>query len=333
MKNRWLLHAGFWLAYWFVFMFTYGNFEGSWKKFAICEAVQMPARMLATYLSFWCFDRLRPFGKAFAGIAGAVMLGGLIVRFIKMVYIAPVWFPTSPFHFFSLRLVTDTFDSALAAGAALTIRLYFRQQDFLRRESALRSEKLDAELRALKNQLNPHFLFNTINNLYALARVKSDKTAPVALQLASLLRYLLYDSTAKTVKIEQEINHLEQYMALEKLRFDEDRLTVQFDTDIDDAQQAVTPLLMLPLVENAFKHGASELLDEAWVKVRIQLKDKVLDMVVENSKAEESSNNAQKGIGLQNIRRQLELIYPNTGTLTTSETENAYTAQLKITYP
>jgi two-component system, LytTR family, sensor kinase len=332
MSNRWLLHAGFWLAYWFVFTFTYSNYEGNWTKFAICEAVQMPARMLATYLSFWCFDKLRPSWKAFAGILGAVLLGGFLVRCVKMVYIGPVWFPEKNFSFFSYRFITDTFDSALAAGAALTARLYFRQQEFLRRESALRAEKSEAELRALKNQLNPHFLFNTINNLYALARVKSDKTAPVALQLANLLRYLLYDSAGNTVRIESEIKHLEQYVALEKIRFDEDRLTVHFETDIDDPHLPVTPLLMLPLVENAFKHGAGESADEAWVNIRIELKNKHLHMVVENSKAEAAPRSG-KGIGLKNIRRQLELLYPNSSSLDIKETEHTYTAQLNIYYP
>ena len=326
------MHLGFWVAYWFVFTFSNGNYEKEWTKFAITEGVMMPARMLATYLSFWCFDKLRPSWKAFAGILAAVMLGGLIVRFLKMVYIGPVWFPDRNFHFFSYRFITDTLDSVVAAGSALTVRLYFKQQEFIRRESALRAEKSEAELQALKNQLNPHFLFNTINNLYALARAKSDKTAPVALQLASLLRYLLYDSSGNTVRLEQEVSHLRQYVALEKLRFDEERLTVNFETEIDDINQLVTPLLMLPLVENAFKHGAGESLDEAWVNIAICLKNKQFEMVVTNSKAAAEPAN-QTGIGLQNIRRQLELRYPESGALTIAETATTYAATLKITYP
>jgi two-component system, LytTR family, sensor kinase len=332
MKNRWLLHAGFWLAYWFVFTFSNGNYEKEWGKFAITEGVMMPPRMIATYLSFWCFDKLRPSWKAFAGILAAILLGGLMVRFIKMVYIGPVWFPDYNFRFFSHRFITDTLDSVVAAGSALTARLYFRQQEFIRRETALRAEKSEAELQALKNQLNPHFLFNTINNLYALARVKSDRTAPVAMQLANLLRYLLYDSSVPTVRIEQEVTHLKQYVELERLRFDEERLSVKFETDIDDVKQPVTPLLMLPLVENAFKHGAGESMDEAWVHISIRLQRKQLEMKVENSRGS-VANGTQKGIGLQNIRRQLELLYPNSGSLTTHETDNTYSATLKITYP
>ena len=169
----------------------------------------------------------------------------------------------------------DVFDCVLASCTALSARMYFRQQAMLRRETQLRAEKSEVELQALKGQLHPHFLFNTINNLYALARVKSDRTAPVALKLAQLLRYVLYESQKPSVPLEQEIQLLRDYVALEKLRFDEDRLTVQMEVDLDDPKQHIAPLLLLPLVENAFKHGASEQRDAARISIAIALKNKV----------------------------------------------------------
>lgn len=309
MKRRFLLHAAFWLAYWFTFAYTYSRYDGHLGKYAFTEGLQMPARMLATYGAFWCVARLRPSGWVFAGAAAAVLGGGLLNRVLKMCYLVPVWFPKATFSFWSYMAMYDVFDCALAAGTALTARLYFRQQDLLRRESILRAEKLDAELLALKAQLHPHFLFNTINNLYALARIKSDKTAPVALKLAHLLRYVLNESQKPAVSLEQETRLIEDYIALEKLRFDEDRLSLHVDIALDRPAQNIAPLLLLPLVENAFKHGVSEQRDGAFIRISILLKNNVLDVVVENSRPLDIAQGTP-GIGLKNLRRQLELLYP-----------------------
>jgi LytS/YehU family sensor histidine kinase len=223
----------------------------------------------------------------------------------------------------------DVFDCVLASCTALSARMYFRQQDLQRRAVQLRAEKSEAELRALKGQLHPHFLFNTINNLYALARAKSERTAPVALKLAQLLRYILYESQRPSVPLEQEVQLLRDYVALEKLRFDEGRLMVKMELDLDDPKQAIAPLLLLPLVENAFKHGASEQRDEAHISIAISLKNKMLDVKIENSKPLET-NEPAPGIGLQNLRRQLELLYPEKHQLSIAEGEAAFAVRLKI---
>ena len=172
-------------------------------------------------------------------------------------------------------------------------------------------------------------MFNTINNLYALARVKSDRTAPVALKLAQLLRYVLYESQKPSVPLEQEIQLLRDYVALEKLRFDEDRLTVQMEVDLDDPKQHIAPLLLLPLVENAFKHGASEQRDAARISIAIALKNKVLTARIENSKPAETLEH-KPGIGLQNLRRQLELLYPERHELEVVDGDGEFVVGLRV---
>lgn len=312
MTRRWLLHIAFWLVYWFIYAYTYSRYDGDFGKFALTEGLQMPARMLATYAGFWCLHRWGRFTwLALAGVALADIGGGLLNRLLKCWYVVPVYFPDSTIEFWGWRAAIDIFDCVLATGVALSGRLFFQQQELIRREAVLREEKTAAELQALKSQLHPHFLFNTINNLYALARLKSDKTAPVALQLANLLRFVLYETKKPSIPLEQEVRILRDYIALERLRYDDERLRVETRFDLDDPQQPITPLLLLPLVENAFKHGVGDQREASWVRVSVVLKNRQLTVQVENSAdADAATQPNPDGIGLQNVRRQLELLYP-----------------------
>lgn len=339
MKSRWALHLIFWLVYWFIYAYTYSRYDGDFGKYALTEGLQMPARMLATYAGFWCLDRWSRFTwLALAGVALADIAGGLLNRLVKFWYVVPVHFPDSTIEFWGWRAAIDIFDCVLATGVALSARLFFQQQALLRREAVLQQEKTAAELQALKSQLHPHFLFNTINNLYALARMKSEKTAPVALQLANLLRFVLYETRKPSIPLEQEARILRDYIALERLRYDEERLRMETEFSLDDPQQPIAPLLLLPLVENAFKHGVGERREEAWVRVSVVLKNKRLAVQVENSV--ETGTVAQTnpdGIGLGNVRRQLELLYPqksrlDTGFVQTPDGEPRYAALLTIDF-
>ena len=309
--RRIVLHIVFWLAYWLIYAYTYSRYDGNLAKYLLTEGIQMPARMLATYASIWMLEHWRRHTwLALTGVVVATVLGGLLNRLLKLWYLVPVFFPDSTIEYWNLgRMMVDIFDCVLAAGVALSARLFFQQQASLQREERLRREKAEAELLALKSQIQPHFLFNTINNLYALARMKSEKTAPVALQLANLLRFVLYETRKPSIPIELEVKILQDYIALEALRFDEDRLQIKTIIELDDPKQPVTPLLLLPLVENAFKHGVGEHRTDAWVRVSIKLKKGKLEFSVENSADPAPKQNAG-GIGIANVRRQLELIYP-----------------------
>jgi hypothetical protein len=357
MKRRWWPHLAFWLAYWLIYAYTYSRYDGQFWKYAWTEGVEMPARILATYASFWLLDRfVRPQTTwiAFTGVAAANVLGGLANRLIKLHYTVPEFFPDATIVYWDWRAMVDIFDCVLASGVALTARLFYKQQDLLRREETLRREKIAAELQALKNQLQPHFLFNTINNLYALARMRSEKTAPVALQLANLLRFVLFETRRDTIPLEQEVRILRDYLALEQLRFDDERLDVRARFELDDPDQPITPLLLLPLVENAFKHGVSEQSRDAWVRLGVTLRAGRLKVEVENSarqarhetesRASENSarqarhetesraseSRASGGIGLTNLRRQLELAYPGRHKLEILQGENRFSVALEI---
>jgi two-component system, LytTR family, sensor kinase len=192
----------------------------------------------------------------------------------------------------------------------------------------LRIEKQEAELNYLKSQTNPHFLFNTLNNIYSLARDKSDLAPESILRLSKILRFMLYETSGAYIAIEEELKIIADYIALEKLRYDES-LRVNFNYDVEDLRQALPPLLLIPLVENAFKHGVSETRSQPFVDIHLSVKKRLLVFVVKNSSEPNTEKGVKENIGLSNLRRQLHLLYTDYS-LDVHQGEIAFTATLKI---
>jgi two-component system LytT family sensor kinase len=193
----------------------------------------------------------------------------------------------------------------------------------------LRLEKQEAELNYLKSQTNPHFLFNTLNNIYSLARDKSDLAPESILRLSKILRFMLYETGGAFITIEQEQEIISDYIALEKLRYD-DTLRISFGHEIEDTRQLLPPLLLMPLVENAFKHGSSEASKQSFVDIELSVKVQQLLFVVRNStESFQGEKKVKENIGLSNLRRQLELLYTDYK-LTVQQDAMVFTATLKI---
>jgi two-component system LytT family sensor kinase len=195
-------------------------------------------------------------------------------------------------------------------------------------EQQMRIEKQAAELNYLRSQTNPHFLFNTLNNIYSLARDKSDLAAESILRLSKILRFMLYETGGNYIAIEQELQIIMDYIDLEKLRYDES-LRINFNHDIEDMKQALPPLLLMPLVENAFKHGVSETRKEPFVDIHLSVNKRVLTLIVKNSRDASAELSVKENIGLSNLRRQLELLFKEYD-LTVQPGGSAFTATLKI---
>lgn len=193
----------------------------------------------------------------------------------------------------------------------------------------LHIEKQQAELNYLKSQTNPHFLFNTLNNIYSLARDKSDLAPESILRLSKILRFMLYETGGAYIAIEQELKIINDYIALEKLRYDES-LRINFNHDIEDMKQAIPPLLLIPLVENAFKHGVSETRNQPFVDIHLSVNKRQLTFVVKNSaEAFSEEKEVKENIGLSNLRRQLELLYTDYN-LSVQQGPSIFIATLKI---
>jgi len=179
-----------------------------------------------------------------------------------------------------------------------------KQRDFLRAQQ----EKITAELQLLKAQVHPHFLFNTLNNIYSFSLDRSPKTPELILKLSSLLSYMLYDCKAEQVKLEKEVEIMKDYIDLEKERYGN---TLEISWTVEGAirDNFISPLLMLPFLENAFKHGASEQIEKPWLGVDISVENNILKFKITNSKNEYISQ-SNNGIGINNVKKRLEFLYP-----------------------
>ena len=205
------------------------------------------------------------------------------------------------------------------------LKLYVEKQRLLK----LNEQKKTAELVALKNQLNPHFLFNTLNNLYALTLKKSDDAPKVIQKLSEILDYILYRCNEPYVLLNKEIELIENYLSLEKIRY-ADRVNISFSKSVT-GEEKVAPLLLLTFVENAFKHGVTNEMKQARIDINITKKGEELLFTVENTKPISSRSRVEKeSIGLQNIKKQLELLYPKAYDLIIENGKNSFSANLKL---
>jgi len=192
----------------------------------------------------------------------------------------------------------------------------------------LKSDKLEAELMLLKNQINPHFFFNTLNNLYSLIKKDANVAQDYVLKLSDLMRFTIYDSGKEKVPLKDEIQYLINYIELQTARYHKD-IDVNFEKTIKNSEATVAPLLFIILLENAFKHGVEKATENAFVHIKLIEDDSKISFTVKNNyDAEESSEN--NGIGLKNLKDRLNLLYPNTHQLCSSMEENIYSATLEI---
>lgn len=191
----------------------------------------------------------------------------------------------------------------------------------------LQSEKRDMELQFLKSQLNPHFLFNSLNNIYSLAYQKSDKTADAILKLSEIMRYMIYESNDSWVSLSKEIDYVQSYIELQKLRF-KDGAAVEFSLNGEIDDQQVVPLILISFVENAFKHGvANDPTDP--IRINIIANQKILNFSVSNKK-NKYNKDIMGGVGLNNVERRLQLLYPDRYKLNIVNSATHYTTELML---
>lgn len=193
---------------------------------------------------------------------------------------------------------------------------------------AMIHEKLNSELLMLKSQVNPHFLFNTLNGIYSLANSKSDKTAPAIVKLSQLMRYMLDESKQQLVPLSSELDYINTFIDLQKLRLFEN-VKVEFNITGNTDHIKIQPLLLIPLIENAFKHGTNSS-NPCLIKIDLDIKNKSIQLVVSNDIFKSRKEYEHSGFGLNNIRRRLDLEYPEQHVFSTHEIDNRFIATLLI---
>lgn len=220
-------------------------------------------------------------------------------------------------------IFTSTFFVFLSTAYRFTV--YWFVNEKLRKN--LENEKLTAELAFLKSQINPHFLLNSLNNIYSLAYQKAEKTPEAILKLSEIMRYMLYESNDAKVELAKEVRYLENYIELQKIRY-KDSAFVNLTIACDEHLQTIVPLILIPFVENAFKHGVIN--DPANpVEIKICTEDGKLLFTVANKKSLQNKDETG-GIGFHNVKRRLDLLYPGKYTLKIDDQPLTYTVQLSL---
>ncbi|WP_353184910.1 sensor histidine kinase [Parapedobacter lycopersici] len=228
----------------------------------------------------------------------------------------------TPVQYIVAAAITSLFFMMLSTAVYVIIDNFVQRQH----RKNLENEKLNAELAFLKSQINPHFLFNSLNNIYSLAYQKSDKAPEAILKLSEIMRYMLYESNEDTVLLAAEINYLYNYIELQKLRFKE-KIYVALEVDVDDAENhRIMPLLLISFLENAFKHGVSTDAEKP-IRIGIRVADGRLHFKAGNAK-NHLNKDQTRGVGLHNLKRRLQLGYPDRHTIHIVESEDYYSSEL-----
>lgn len=211
-------------------------------------------------------------------------------------------------------------------GVAIKILLHWRKskEDYQK----LMRDKVEAELKFLKTQLNPHFLFNTLNNLYYLASEKSEKTPQAILALSELLDYVLHDAKGDFVPLEKEIQQVKNFIALESLRY-EDKLSVDINISGDARLNRIAPMILITLTDNAFKHGVMPSAGKAWVKISIACQSERVVAEIMNSVSGNAKVTGYR-IGLQNLQSQLNLLYGNRHSFNVVRANDSFQVKLEL---
>jgi len=331
-------HLLFWMAY-LAFIIVDDGFDhrDNWNfSFPFEILTDFPIAVLAVYLNLYylmpSFYWRRKYVGYSIGLIMLLFLGGMAGRFFSWW----IWLPmeraadatsTEPVDFWILaRIAKDAADIIPIVAATVFIRVMRNSFNNERKLRSIEQENFTAEMGLLKAQLNPHFFFNTLNSLYSLTLEKSDKSPDVVLKLAELMRYVLYDASASTVLLKDEIMHLKNYLAIEQMRFAE-RLELSFLYSGDIDGKFIVPLLLLPFVENAFKHGIEN--NSGWITIDLKVTGNLLNLKVENS-FNPKTVPKNVGIGLKNVKRRLELTYPQKHELTIEKDNLAFKIDLKI---
>ncbi len=329
-----LVHVAYWVLItgFFIYEKKYLIQKANLPYFIICVAGRVSLLIIIAYLNLQYFLPRFLLKKRYWVYFTAVILsviGYLIVQSLFDYYL--YGYVVGPLRDSRLlgTLSYNFLSTLWYLGLMLALKLsldWYGQQLLIQKITV---EKLHAEVDFLRAQINPHFLFNILNNLYALTLKKSDLAPEVVLKLADLMEYMLYDSTDEKVLLEKEVAYLRNYFELEQLRFNgNSAMSLMVNANFNG--QEIAPLLLLPLVENAAKYGLSIPGENNWLTVNIDLQQSTLTVVVENAKPPVVNQKSKGGIGLGNLRKRLELLYPARHCLELEDKKESFLARLVI---
>jgi len=345
-KHRWLSHVAYWLVVLLVAISSSKYSDGKRASYSfelitdsLYELPEIAAAYLLTYLVIPLFFYHKRYVSAVVTFLVSAYVTCVAARIIivkicePLAGIAPKAFETySEISTDILKLLYVYFFQIFSvAFVFMCLKVLKDQLDIQKRTLTLEKEKAETELKLLKTQLNPHFLFNTLNNIYSLSFTSSPVTSESIARLADILDHILYRCDAPFVPLSAEIALIKNYIELEKLRYDK-RLTINFDTNINQ-EIVIAPLILLSLVENAFKHGASDDTGAPVIDIDLRVNEQSFIFNISNTVAKQDNNIEQLPggrIGLNNLRKQLDLIYGDAYTFDVVRRNTSFEVSLTI---
>jgi sensor histidine kinase YesM len=336
VKRRWVYHLIFWVTYysWYCYFIIYTTYQIHDPAFYFQIMAFYPVDICLVYFNFYVLIPRLLMRKKYVIYAIviflAVFLDACLDGLIKLGYAhagSKYFTTTSPF-------TLPDFSGAMAArfyllGLTSAIRL---AKEWIQNQQ-LQNEReklyLETELNFLKTQINPHFFFNTLNNLYSLALKRSEQTPEVILKLSDLMSYMLYESNVARVSLGKEINFLQNYLDLEKLRFG-NRLTIGFEIEGQMEGVSVPPMILILFAENCFKHGLKDNIDEVNIDIALRIDQGYLFFNIKNPVSVRHNANGISGIGLKNVKRRLDLLFKTDYDLDITHEKGEYIVALKM---
>ena len=334
-----LLHIAFWVMYATYFVYSIGFSrpeQPEWSRILPDVAIHVAGLVIISYVNYFFFlPRLlagRKVGRYLLTFGPLFVLLCYLIVVAKQIAVAPL--VDNVGFLYSPRFVVHNYVSGVFV-VVFTSFIRFVEDYFQleQRNREMENRQLTSELRFLKAQVNPHFLFNTLNNLYYLAVNESPQTPEVIAKLSGMMRYMIHESNTEKVSLRREVDYMENYLDLEKLRLNEE-VPIAFEVEGDIDHVRITPLILITFLENAFKHGIGNGRKDSWITVSLRVGEGQLANEVANSKMPEADKTVREasGLGLANVRRRLELSYPGRYGLDVAQDDDSYRVHLKIQY-
>jgi LytS/YehU family sensor histidine kinase len=334
-RKKWVYHTLFWLLMLLVLVELGNKHLNTGFRFLL-EGVNIFFYILITYINLLYLIPSFLSGKKKEWLfIGSLLLACAIVTPLKVI---TLYFLHSNFPQIQNELIKNQLWYFLGlvyiAGFSTIYSIISEWKEQEKQRTELQNQTVASELRFLKTQINPHFLFNTLNSLYALTMKKSNDAPEVVLRLSEMMRYMLYECNEPQVPLSKEVAYIENYLSLEKLRLPES-IDLQFSVIGDISQLKIAPLLFIPFIENSFKHGVANQIGEGFVHIELVCADNELRFCVENSRAgsiKPSSADGKNsgGIGLENVKRRLDLLYPEKNSLQIEDSADKFKVCLSI---
>jgi len=328
----------FWIGYFSFNTIRWGSFYSDYAYSFKSNVIEFPFHIVLSYLfifyllpKFFNGKFIEAFTLIFISLGVTLVLKFQVTYYFTSGDVMPEYAGITSnidFQYASNVILGEVYVVSFVTAIKLAID-WIKQKEYLNQTNEV---LLENELKYLRSQIQPHFFFNTLNNLYSLTIDKSDKAPDLILKLSDLMKYFLYETGKEFQTLENEISHIKDYIEIEKLRYDEN-LKINFNIKANSKKIMIKPLMMIPLVENAFKHGARNSFKNAYININLQASKKNIDFKVENSFQKPTKKIKEQigGIGLTNLKKRLEINYgPDYYNLDTIKGKNKYIAHLKL---